>query len=539
MGVKYSNAKIRRSVYKDALEYYQCHSDEFIEDVLGIPLNIYQKLLVRAFFIYNFLVWVLCRGLGKTWLGVLCVVTYCLLNPNTKAGIIAPAFRQAKNAIQEKYKDELCEMSPFLAQEERLYICNTQKARVEWFNGSWLEAYPVGSDGAKIRGARLHVVLIDEAAYVPPYIIDNVVKPMMIVKRGYKVGQDQGDYDGNKCLMVSTASYRFNHLYKLFVEYFNRMIEPGNKLYFAMTMPYTVGIRVGLFDEEIVKQQKQLMTDMEFEMEYLGRFPRLLKDAWVSYDDLQNCSDLEHIELIGYDEFEYLMSIDVAREEGQDNTVIDVFKLHWYNDHIEADLVYTYSMNGQKFEYQAKKVREILKKFPNVKRIYQDTMTIGQGLSDELSKDYYDETEQKWYPPLIDHNNEQAMRSLGQTNGIDIIYGVKATPEINHKMGYAIKTFTQKCWLHMYPFRVEEERDLNLEEKKLVYETESTRMEIMNIQTMGVNNGWVKFGTKSKRKDRWSAMGLGLYGIQELANERFEEQRNKNIMVSIKRRSRR
>ncbi len=147
MGVKYSNAKIRRAVYKDALDYFQCHPDEFIEEVLGIPLNIYQKMLVRAFFTYNFLVWVLCRGLGKTWLGVLCIVVYCLLNPNTKAGIIAPAFRQAKNAIQEKYKDELCEMSPFLAQEEKVYICNTQKARIEWFNGSWLEAYPVGSDG--------------------------------------------------------------------------------------------------------------------------------------------------------------------------------------------------------------------------------------------------------------------------------------------------------------------------------------------------------------------------------------------------------
>lgn len=530
-----STQQVRENVYLEALEYYQERSDDFIEDVLDIPLNIYQKMLVRAFFIYSFLVWVLCRGLGKTWLGVLCIVTYDLLNPGTKSGIVAPAFRQAKNAIQEKYKDELCEMSPFLRQEESNYICNTQKARVEWFNGSWLEAFPVGTDGAKIRGARLHVVLIDEAAYVPKYIIDNVVKPMMIVKRGYKVGKTDDEYSGNKVLMTSTASFRFNHLYALFVEYFKRMIEPDNTTYFAMTLPYTVGIRVGLFDEEIVKQQRELMTDMEFEMEYLGRFPRLLTNAWISYDDLQKCSDLDHIEVNGFEEFEYIMSIDVARVEGQDNTVIDVFKLHWYKDHVEADLVYITSMNGEKFEEQAKRVRSVLKKFPNVKRIYQDTMTIGQGLTDELAKDYFDTEEQKWYPPLIDHNSEQAMKNKDKTNGIDIIYGVKPTAEINHKMGYAIKTFTQKGWLHLYPFRIEEHRDLSIEERTLLYETESTRMEILNIQTMGMSGGWVKFGTKSKRKDRWSALGFGLYGVQEIAEERFENEGNGDIMISVSR----
>ena len=178
----------------------------------------------------------------------MCIVAYCLLYPNTKAGIVAPAFRQGKNAIEEKYKGELCQMSPFLQQEEESYVCSTQKAKIEFYNGSWIEAYPLGTDGSKIRGARLHVTLIDETAYVPKYIIDNVVKPMMIVKRGYQVGVTQEDYQGNKLLMTSTASYRFNHLYALFVDYFKRMIEPDNTQYFAMTLPYTVGVHVGLFE---------------------------------------------------------------------------------------------------------------------------------------------------------------------------------------------------------------------------------------------------------------------------------------------------
>lgn len=528
-----TNLKLRKEIYQEALLYYRCHPDDFIEDVMGIPLNVYQKMLVRAFFKYSYSVWILCRGTGKTFLGVLCIATYCLLYPNTKAGIVAPAFRQGKNAIEEKYKGELCQMSPFLQQEEEDYVCSTQKAKIKFYNGSWIEAYPLGTDGSKIRGARLHVTLIDETAYVPKYIIDNVVKPMMIVKRGYQVGVTQDDYQGNKLLMTSTASYRFNHLYALFVDYFKRMIEPGNTQYFAITLPYTVGVHVGLFDEEIVKQQREAMNEMEFEMEYLGRFPRLLERAWINYEDLMKCSDLDHMEMAGINDFEYVMSIDVARTEGQDNTVIDVFKLHWFNDHVECDLVYTKALNGVKFEEQAKEVRGILKKYPQVIQIFQDTMTIGAGLSDELSKDYYDIEEEKWYPPLIDMNDEQAMENRDKTKGIPIIYGIKASAEINHRMGYAVKKFTEKGHLHLYPFRVEEQRDLTQEEKQVVYETEATRMEVMNIETFGVYNGWVKFGTKSRRKDRWSALGMGLYGINLIAEERFKKEEQKTAIIRI------
>ncbi len=525
--------QFKKDIYSEALDYFRSHPDEFVENVMGIKLNLYQKVLMRAFFKFSFNCWVLCRGTGKTWLGMLCLIVYCLLNPNTKSGIVAPAFRQGKLAIQEKYKDELCRMSPFLAQEEQNFVCSTQKARIEWFNGSWIEAFPIGNDGSKIRGARLHVILIDETAYVPKFIIETVVKPMMIVKRGYVVGKKQDDYEGNKLLLTSTASYRFNHLYPLFVNYIKRMIEPGNTQYFAMTLPYTVGVACGLFDEEIVKQQRDIMSDMEFEMEYLGRFPRLIENAWIKYDDIQECSDLDHIETSGYDEFEYVMAIDVARVEGKDNTIIDVFKLHWYMDHCEADLVYTRSLNGKTFSEQAENVREILRKYQGVIRIMQDTMTIGQGLSDELAKDYYCIETEKWYPPLLDMNDPAAIERIEQTKGVPIIYGIRATPEINHRIGYAIKTYTEKRWLHMYPLRVEENRDLTLEERTLVHETEATRMEIMNMETRGMTGGWIQFGTKSRRKDRWSAMGMGLYGILQLVEERTKKEPDMDVYIAV------
>ena len=75
---------LRKSIYLEALEYFRCHPDEFSEDVLGIALNLYQKIMIRAFFKFSFLVWVMCRGTGKTFLGVLCLVVMvcCILTQN-------------------------------------------------------------------------------------------------------------------------------------------------------------------------------------------------------------------------------------------------------------------------------------------------------------------------------------------------------------------------------------------------------------------------------------------------------------------------
>ena len=67
--------------------------------------------------------------------------------------------------------------------------------------------------------------------------------------------------------------------------------------------------------------------------------------------------------------------------------------------------------------------------------------------------------------------------------------------------------------------------------RALLMEAEATRMEIMNIETMGVTGGWLRFGTKSKRKDRWSAMGMGLYGARMIYDERTNAEDNSEPII--------
>ena len=88
----------------------------------------------------------------------------------------------------------------------------------------------------------------------------------------------------------------------------------------------------------------------------------------------------------------------------------------------------------------------------------------------------------------------------------------------------------------MYPYSIEEDRDLTLEEQLLVQQSEATRMEVMNIETKGVYAGWVQFFTKSKRKDRWSALGMGLYGIDLIRKEREDDDETGEVLCAVSRR---
>lgn len=513
----------RKILIDKALTYYRQYPDVFTENVLEIKLNLYQKALMRAFFKSKYSLWVLSRGLGKSWLGALILVVFCLLYSNTLAGIIAPSFRQSKIIIQDKIIKDLMDRSPFLRSEVKKVCVNLAEASVEFYNGSRIKALPTG-DGNKIRGERFHIIMADEYPHIKKEIIDLVVNPMMVVKQGYEVGKQNYDNSiGNRLLVTSSAYYRHNHLFQLFKQYLDE-IANGNNKYFTAILPWQIGVRVGLFDSDHIEKEKKRLSKDDFNMEYGCYFPNISENAWISPDDLDKCSVLKHIETFGLDNYEYVMSIDVARVEGGDNTIVHIFKLVPRKSYLEKQLIYTLSMNGEKFEEQARQIRNLLKKFPNVIRIFMDTQTIGQGLADELSKEYWDLEELKSYPPLIDVNDEKAVKNI--KNGIPIIFGITPSAENNHKMGMAVKKNTQKHYLKMYSIDagddiIENNKELTEEEEKIVLEAEATRREVMNIEAKP-QGMYLKFEPKDStaRKDRWSALGLGLYGIELIEEER-------------------
>lgn len=55
--------QFRKELYNKAIAYYRQRPDEFCEDVVGIKINVYQKLMLRAIFKYDYVMFIMCR----TW----------------------------------------------------------------------------------------------------------------------------------------------------------------------------------------------------------------------------------------------------------------------------------------------------------------------------------------------------------------------------------------------------------------------------------------------------------------------------------------
>lgn len=153
--------QLRRSLVAKAISFYRKYPDKFCEEILEIKLNLYQKILMRAFFRSKYSLWIMSRGLGKTWEGALCLCIFAMLYRNTSIGVVAPSFRQGKILIEDKIIKDLMDRSDFLRGEFSRLVLNMAEGRVEFFNGSRIIAIPIGDDGAKVRGFRFNVIMAD------------------------------------------------------------------------------------------------------------------------------------------------------------------------------------------------------------------------------------------------------------------------------------------------------------------------------------------------------------------------------------------
>lgn len=66
------------------ISYYRYYIDKFAEDILGVRLFTFQKLILRAMGRFQFSMLICCRGLGKSWLVGLFMVCMAILYPRNK-----------------------------------------------------------------------------------------------------------------------------------------------------------------------------------------------------------------------------------------------------------------------------------------------------------------------------------------------------------------------------------------------------------------------------------------------------------------------
>jgi len=504
-------------------EMIECYRNDPVTaayDLLRVDLAPIQRIILRDMWFKNFTISVVTRGGGKTYLLGVNAVLHCLLYPGYRVGLISSSFRQSKYIFSEVEKlytrssilREACEKRPVRGSD----LCYLKFKGTDNSNSSYIEALPLGVDGAKIRGSRFYLIEIDELAQVPPQIIDMVIRPFgavtlepmervrymermtRLIEAGLATEDDIIEQAANKMVMTSSGYFKFNHMWNRMRSYWHAMTEEGEKTKYAVhQVPYQM-MPKGFLDEENIKEAKRTMSSIEFSMEYEAAMISD-SDGFFKASLLELCtmgSDFS-IRLTGEYEKEYVLGVDPS-QGGSASCGIILIELGKPNK-----IVYVRGLKKRTTQEMTVAIQKLTDGF-NVIAIFMDSQGGGNAIKDLLQEGYNN------HMLILDPEDENMKSKKGKR----ILNMINPAPAWISDANFDTLALLENKDLRFPAVPVSGN---NIEEK-LYEEVKLLKSQMLNIIITETARGVRHFDTprKGQNKDLYSALVLAAYGVREL-----------------------
>lgn len=268
--------------------YYRENPQIFCEEVLGIHLKTFQKIVLFEMMHNDNSMFLSSRGLGKTYLTALFSIVKSILFPGSKIVITSATSKQAKEVVL-KVTEDLMLKSPMIKNEISKFSTSVNDTYINFKNGSWMRVY-VASENS--RGARANLMIVDESRLIPQKIIDTIFVPMLSAPRqpGYlRKPEYKHLQEMNQQLYLSSAYYQSSELYDKAKSYFANALNDKLK-YFICDLPYELAIKEGLLMRQSIENEMSEATfsDITFAMEREGIFWGAGADSLFQFKDLNS-----------------------------------------------------------------------------------------------------------------------------------------------------------------------------------------------------------------------------------------------------------
>ena len=338
--------------------------------IAGVELFPFQHLAIKSMLETDYFLGIWSRGMSKSFSTAIYAFLDAIFNQGVQIGILAATFRQSK-MIFEKIEDIANKPeAQFLAQ------CITKKSKKndQWtlqIGESRIIALPLG-DGSKLRGFRFHRIIIDEFLLMPENIYNEVILPFLsvvqnpterekvrklenqLIAKGKMKEEDRRRWPNNKLIALSSASYKFEYLYKVYQTFEDLILNKQKKEDTArrviMHLSYDVAPEA-LYDQNLINQSKQTMSQSQFDREFNAIFTDD-SSGFFKTSTMAACTipdgETPSLEICGDRDSEYLLAFDPswAESESSDDFAMQVFKL---NDNTSTGtLVHSYAVPGLK-----------------------------------------------------------------------------------------------------------------------------------------------------------------------------------------------
>lgn len=403
----------------------------------------YQRLYLRVCMRYTTIYITAARATSKTFLSILAKYIQCVILPNHVGSIVAPTIGQAAKIARQKI-EEIWRIWPLLKGELEIYNgephANFGKDYVTLYfkNGSTLS---IGGNLDSGRGLRTHATLLDEARDLDGEMVQEVILPQMNVPRHTVTGLvNPHEKINTQVIYATSAGTKSSYAYAALIDTLEQaIINPGSA--FCMGLDYRIPVMHGLISADHVKKLKMSPSYNEttFAAEYCGAWLGGSDESWFNFEKLSKYRKLKNPEWTQKFRDDphvfYLISVDIARIVGSDQSVAIVFRVNIKDDRYYATVVYMDVLGKtdqtKTFAYQCLDIKKLIKIY-NPREVIIDINGLGRGIADIMITDQYD-SDGTLYPAFGFFNNDD-YRKIQPKDAPQMLYGMIASPSLNSKI---------------------------------------------------------------------------------------------------------
>lgn len=488
------------------IKFYRENPVEAARDLLKIELEWFQRKQLKAMWTKPRCLLKWGRGTSKTFIIAVYAVLRALLFSGQRIGVIGPTFRQTGFVFDEIEK--VYSNSPYCrAAIAKVSFSSTKSYEIKFYHGSMVEGLPIGNDGAKIRGRRYNIVILDEYNYHDEATIGLVVRPFLMIKKGSAP---------NQIIMASTPGYKNEHFYTQYMLY-RKEVERKPWMYSCTSYNFADILlnKKPVFEPDLELVSESFDTDplARWLMEYGGFFPEETA-SFFSPMLINECSPRIgeiKVELKGDPNSQYIIGIDPAREEDGDRFAYCIIKLLPNN---MREVVKVFAAQGVDFVKQMNLIRrEIHLNGFTVIKLVLDYGGGGSALKDLLM--------QQWphgstvYPPIVEPKNVMDMNNFDPKDVLPILHVVKFTIPIIDEMYTGLKADMEHRRIKM-PIAI---RDFDPGIEMANKHIDMLKTEMIHVIPKATTQGLSFIAPKKPGKDRLTALCLANKGANQLYAE--------------------
>ena len=354
------------------------------EFITGVRLFPFQHMAIKGMMETDYFLGIWSRGMSKSFSTAVFALLDAIMNQGVHIGIISKSFRQSKMIFTKMEEIAASPKAEFLSQ----CITRVSKANDQWvmeLGSSKITALPLG-DGEKLRGFRFERMIIDELLLMPEKVLNEVIMPFLsviknpterqetydlettMIEQGKLKEEDRHKWPNNKIIGLSSASYRFEHLFKMYSQYESLILNENEQDKAHRTiMHFSYDCAPPqLYDQNLIDQAKATMSQSQFDREFMAVFTddssgyfKVSKMAACTIPDGEG----QCVEVKGQPGDEYILAFDPSWSEsdGSDDFAMMVIKLN--KETKKGTIVHSYALSGSNLKTHINYMAYILENF--------------------------------------------------------------------------------------------------------------------------------------------------------------------------------